>query len=121
MAFTPGPWQWRHLEHDDRLPVCCLEGDLHGGRAAVLRIKMELDPQGKLEAYLDSDEPDNLRLISAAPELLDACGLVLHGLENITTEDFFQGRLESLRDLLAAAVARAEGREQQPAPAAKAR
>ena len=120
MAHTPGPWQWRHLEHDERLPVCSLEGDVNGSRAAVLRIKVELDPQGKLEAYLDGDEPDNLRLITVAPELLDACELVLHGMENITTEEFFQGRLESLRNLLAAAVAKAEGREQQPAPAARA-
>jgi len=57
------------------------------------------------------DAEEKARLISAAPNLLAACQSALDVLENMTTHEFQTGADKHVRDTLAAAIARAEGRE----------
>ena len=57
----------------------------------------------------DLELDGNMRLIAAAPDLLEACKEVLRGLEHITTAEYGLGGDANLRELLANAISKAEG------------
>ena len=51
----------------------------------------------------------NANLIAAAPDLLEACKAMIACLEDLTTEDFSRGGEKAEREMMIAAIAKAEG------------
>jgi len=86
---TPGPWQWTAIE---------------GGWDGV---KQE---NGTLICKLALNEPENARLIAAAPDLLDACLETLTEIRAYQGEDeFCEGPTKDACDILKSAITKATG------------
>lgn len=112
MSHTPGPWKWvRDQRKTDDVHYATLDGP-NGLRICMTGF-----------ADFDSDDsdaicfnnPDDARLIAAAPDLLDACKALLHGCPDDPRAATYQAH----RKIAAAAIAKATSLEAQtasPAP-----
>jgi hypothetical protein len=104
--FTPGPWEWRYLKNDlgrlHEYPVA-LSGE--GPLSDVLVASGNYE--GDIFIYVG---PADARLITAAPELLEAC-MANHEFQggNHTTVDEIMELAEKCKRLTAAAIAKATG------------
>lgn len=94
-TFTPGPWLINFDPEDDRRPLEIVTSD-----------------RDHRIAFLASDgNPDDARLIAAAPDLLSACHMALVALrERLSFVDMPErpGDVERVRGHLRAAIKRAE-------------
>ena len=94
MKHTPGPWvsdfngKGTWTVFGPSKPVCY-----------VSRIASEIKSQ------------HDAALIKAAPDLLEACKQALDVLDNMTSDDFKHGKDKPQREILQAAIAKAEGGE----------
>jgi hypothetical protein len=68
-------------------------------------------PDKRNQGHVTQDaQEDNARLIAAAPDLLAACKDALFVFENMTSFDWSRGGDKKVREIVRAAIARAEGR-----------
>ena len=89
MKHTPGPWKFDSRAHveailSDSTDVCFLP---HSGSTTA----RDKDLQ-EIRA--------NARLIAAAPELLEACEMMLRLAEGETLDEAFPGEIDILRDAI---------------------
>lgn len=111
MRHTPGPWRWnRYKVLDDGPWHCVLESE-----APIEQIphrdRMVLPMRKDCAQFPYAGTLPNHLLISAAPDLLEACKRACWTFENLSdAEEMTEGDAENYRDLLAA-IAKAEGRE----------
>ena len=94
MKHTPGPWEHRGLTM------------ISGRKADDVKFTLaNVTPAGDL--HYATESAANARLIAAAPELLEALGLALATIERL--ERHAPGTAQGTRDVIAAAIAKAEG------------
>lgn len=108
MSHTPGQWELSDAEDDT----------FNGGQSRQLRGNMNW--LGDVRANNEEDDA-NARLIAAGPELLLACKAVLAALNAAELDGLWidapyqlPGVHESAQERLAAAIAKAEGKENEP-------
>jgi hypothetical protein len=100
-GVTPGQWGF----------ACDSYGKVWRSKmAAVTSHDPKFNGHGFVRVASRIENWGDARLIAAAPELLAACKESLARLDGMTTEEFSNGGDRAVRGLLAAAIAKAEGR-----------
>ena len=110
MKHTPGPWQWCHPDASASILHGAGEDPMCTGILIALGHEGCAERQGRNCALLSGPRRDaDLALIAASPDLLAACKAYLAA---IGGEDYGRTIDEAARasELIAAAVAKAEGR-----------
>lgn len=117
MKYTEGPWNWKSYQESEDVrgafvyvtrPAqggCCANPDI----CRVYSMDDDGEPGGEMEA--------NAHLISAGPELLEACELSLRNVLSllyllpVDTDETTRASFRVWQETLSAAIAKAEGKE----------
>ena len=94
---TPGPWRPGHVDHWER-----------GEKVAVRAEEVDDQPYIAFLPDLDGKVMANAQLIAAAPDLLNACDVLVKCFES--PDDHFPEVLDAALAAGRAAIAKAEGR-----------
>lgn len=99
VTHTPGPWGNRYFNRNGKI-------EIHTHTHVMCHVMCrEIDRSGSVDDASVSEAEANARLITAAPELLEACQAVLESLNRNLSDEF----LPETRDCLRAAIAKATG------------
>ena len=109
LAHTPGPWFHIPRARDGHCDLV----SIREGRAdaAFIQIGSPVCERPILDYPHDNVQTANARLVAAAPELLEACRLLMKGepMQQGERNGYIMGALSTAIDAARAAIAKAEG------------
>ena len=98
MSHTPGPWAWK-IEGFDGYKLIAKDGT---------KVADDGSADGEYGGWMNDPNEPNARLIAAAPDLLDACQLIVNAFDVLKPAS--AARVEPLQiNAARAAIAKARG------------